>query len=36
VENFRTAGLATDDNMAHGRCMLDNWAYKHIFRMCIT
>ena len=24
VEKYRTAGQATDDNMAHAHCMLDN------------
>jgi len=29
VEKFRRAGHATDDNMAHGHCMLDTEGYKH-------
>jgi len=28
------AGQATDDNMAHAHCMLDNQGYKHTLRTC--
>ena len=27
---------ATDDNMAHAHCMLDNWSYRHTLRICNT
>ena len=36
VEKFCTAGQATDDNMVHAHCMLDNEAYKHRLRICNT
>jgi hypothetical protein len=29
VEKFCTAGQATDDNVAHVRCMLGDYGYKH-------
>jgi len=29
VEKYCRAGQATDDNMAHVHCMLDNWDYRH-------
>jgi hypothetical protein len=29
VEKYCRAGQATDDNMAHSRCMLDTQGYKH-------
>jgi len=29
VEKYCTAGQATDDNMAHVHCMLDDYGYKH-------
>ena len=29
VEKYGTAGQATDDNMVHAHCMLDNKGYKH-------
>ena len=28
-----TAGQATDDNMAHARCKLDTYGYKHTLRI---
>jgi len=36
VEDYSRPGKATDDNMAHAQCMLDNWGYKHALRMCNT
>ena len=27
---------ATDDNMVHAHCMLDNWGYKHPLAICNT
>jgi hypothetical protein len=30
VEEYCTAGQATDDNTAHAQCMLDAWGYKLI------
>jgi hypothetical protein len=29
LEKHRKAELATDDNMVHARCMLDNQGYKY-------
>jgi len=29
MQNYRTAGQAADDNMAHSHCMLDTKVYKH-------
>jgi len=29
-------GHATDDNMAHAHCMLDNVGHKYILRICNT
>jgi len=26
----------TGDNMSHAQCMLDNYGYRHIFRICKT
>jgi hypothetical protein len=36
VEKYSAAGQATDDNIAHARCVLDTQGYKHILRMCNT
>jgi hypothetical protein len=36
VEKCITSGQATDDNVAHAHCMLDNSGYKHTFRICNT
>jgi len=36
MEKYCAAGQATDDNMAHSHCMLDNWGYKHALRICNT
>ena len=36
VEKYCTAGQATDDNMVHAHCMLDNEVYKHRLRICNT
>jgi len=36
MEIYRTAGLATDDNMAHVHCMPDNKGYKYTLRICNT
>jgi len=30
------AGQATDDNMAHTRCILDTYVHKHTLRICDT
>ena len=30
---YCTAGQATDDNMAHEHCMLDNEGYRHTLRI---
>jgi hypothetical protein len=34
VEKYCTAGQATDDNVAHAHCMLDNSGYKHTLKIC--
>jgi hypothetical protein len=34
VEKYRRAGQATDENMAHVHCMLDNCGYKNSHRLC--
>jgi hypothetical protein len=34
VENYRRSVQATDDNMAHAHCMLDNYGYKHTLGIC--
>ena len=31
---FFRAGQATDNNMVHAHCMLDNQGYKFTFRIC--
>ena len=36
VERYCRAGQATDDNMAHARCMLGNQRYKHTLKICNT
>jgi putative IMPACT (imprinted ancient) family translation regulator len=36
VEKNGTAGQATVKNMAHARCLLGSWGYKHIVRICNT
>jgi len=36
VEKYCTAGQATDDNMAHAHCMLDNQGYKNTHKTCNT
>jgi hypothetical protein len=36
VEKCCTGGQATDDNMAHAHCMLDNRGHKHTLRLCNT
>jgi hypothetical protein len=33
VEKYCRSRQATDDNMAHAYCMLDNKGYKHTFRI---
>jgi hypothetical protein len=33
VEKYCRAGLATDDNMAHAHCMLDNEGYEQTLRL---
>jgi len=33
---YSTAGQAVDASMAHARCMLDTYVYKHTLRTCIT
>jgi len=33
-KNFCRTRQATDDNMAHGHCVLDNWGYRHALRIC--
>jgi len=35
VETYGRAGQATDDNMAHAYCMLDNEGYKRTLRIYI-
>ena len=35
-KNYSRAGQATDDNMAHVRCMLDTKGYRHILWICNT
>jgi hypothetical protein len=32
-KKYLTAGQATDDNMPHAHCMLDNQGYKHTLRI---
>ena len=34
VEKYCRAGQATDDNMAHARCMLGTYGYKDTLRIC--
>jgi hypothetical protein len=36
VEKYCTARQVTDDNMAHGQCMLDIKGYKPTIRICNT
>jgi hypothetical protein len=36
VEKYGIAGQATDDDMAHAHCMLDNQGYRHKLRICNT
>jgi hypothetical protein len=36
VEKCCRAGRPTDDNMAHGHCMLDTEGYIHTLRICNT
>jgi len=36
VEKYCRAEQATDDNMVHAYCMLDNEGYKHTLRLCNT
>jgi len=36
VGKYRGAGQGTDDNMAHARCMPDNWCYRHTIGICNT
>ena len=36
MDKYCTAGQATDDNMAHAHCMLDDKGYKHALRIYIT
>jgi len=33
VENYFRAWQATDDNIAHAHCMLDNYRYKQTLRI---
>jgi hypothetical protein len=34
VEQYCTAGYATDENMEHAHCMLDTEVYKHTLSVC--
>jgi hypothetical protein len=34
VKKCCTAGQATDDNMAHARCILEAQGYKHTLGIC--
>ena len=36
MEKYRTAGHATDYNMAHAHCMMDTLGYKHALIVCNT
>jgi len=36
MEKYCRAGQATDDNMAHAHCMLDNLRLQIHFRLCNT
>jgi hypothetical protein len=36
VEKRRTVGQATDNNKAHKHCILDNYCYKFVLRICNT
>jgi hypothetical protein len=36
AEKYCTAGMATDNNMVHAHCMLDNEVYKHKLRIYNT
>jgi hypothetical protein len=36
VEKYCRAGQATDDNMEHEHCMLDNEGYTHKLKICNT
>ena len=35
MEKYGTARQATDDNIAHAHCMLDNEVSRHALRICI-
>jgi hypothetical protein len=35
VKKYCRAGQATDDNMAHAHCMLDNEGYKYTHSGCV-
>jgi len=34
MEKYGRAGQATDDNMKHAFCVLDNERYNHRLRIC--
>ena len=36
VEKYSTARQATDENMAHTHCKMDNWGYRHTPKICNT
>jgi len=36
MEKYCRAGQATDDNMMHADCMVDNKDYRHTLIICIT
>ena len=36
MEKYAAAGKATDENMAHAQCMLDNHGYRQTLRICNT
>jgi len=36
VEKYCRAGQATDDKIVHALCTLDNYGYRHTFRICNT
>jgi len=36
AEKYGGGGQATDDNMAHACCMLNDYGYKHTLGICNT
>jgi len=36
VGKYSTAGQATEENVAHTHCKMDNWGYRHTPKICNT